>query len=104
MKFILIIALAAVVFAAFNYPPPSKEPVMYLGHAQYQNTKASWCVVRAIKAVSHKQADSLFMVLVDSCVKADKGTLIKNNYDVWELEDAAVLKINHEHDVKLKAF
>ena len=103
MKFIFIISLAAVVFAAFSNPP-SKEPSLYLGHAQYQNTKASWCVVRAIKAVSHKQADSLFMALVDSCVKADKGILIKNNYDVWELEDAAILKINHEHDIKLKAF
>lgn len=103
MKFVFTVCFGMVILAAAFYKP-QKEPIMFLGHAQYQNTKASWCVVRAIKADSHKQADSLFRSLVDSCVKADKGTLIKNNYEVWELEEAAILKINHEHGIKLKAF
>lgn len=101
MKFVFIFSLAIVILAAFTFKP-QKEPLTFLGHAQYQNKTASWCVVRAIKAASHKQADSLFRVLVDSCVKADKGNLIKGNYEVWEFGPADIIEINHEH--KLKPF
>lgn len=96
MKLIILIAL----FAAIG--PPPKEPTLFLGHAQYQNKTASWCVVRSIKADSHKQADSLFRVLVDELVKKDKATLTTGNYEVWKHEEEAVLQIIHDH--KLKPF
>lgn len=103
MKFVFTVCFGMVVLAAFVYKP-QKEPLTFIGHAQYQNSKASWCVVRAIKAASHKQADSLFMVLIDSCIKADKGVLQKKNYEVWELEEKAVLKVSEQYNIKLKAF
>jgi hypothetical protein len=91
MKFIFIISLAAVVFAAFTYPT-SKEISMYLGHAEYKTKGKDVCSVWPIQATNEKQADSLFRCYVDSCLKADAGTLIENKYGVWLIKSC--LKIN----------
>jgi len=91
MKFIFIISLAAVVFAAFS-TPPSKDVVLYIGHREYKSGSIETCIVRPILAVSRKEADSLFLQLSDSIIKKDNGTPSLANYRVWKIEPSMILK------------
>ncbi len=93
MKFIFIIPLAAVLFAAFTYPE-SKEPMMFLGHAEYRTSRQNVCTVWPIMAISQKQADSLFMAKVKEMLKEDTGVLVKSNYGVWQIKSC--LKVNQD--------
>lgn len=91
MKFIFILALAAVIFAAYKHPS-SKEAGLYIGHSAYQAGNKRICIVRPIYAISKKEADSLFLANTDSSMKADGGVLLKGNYDVWKIESSMILK------------
>ncbi len=95
MKFIFIIALAAVLFAAFTYPE-SKDPALYLGHAEYSHGNMSTCVVRPIIAKDSIEAKRLFKKYVDSIVAADNGVLERGNNEVWFVWPSTFLKNNHD--------